>query len=149
MRRRNIVLCIGLLSTAHGQMAPEFIINPAKPFVYVRFDHAGDRKPTSLEEPSSGLWLRLVNNCRLPIRVLGFDIGTGDPGLGLTYSVVAESAIADNEILTEMPKGYPFHVGSRITIPGGKDVLFSIPANHVTKDWHIEIDFTFALTDPK
>ena len=110
---------------------------------------ASDRKPTSLEEPSSGLWLRLVNNCRLPIRVLGFDIGTGDPGLGLTHSVVAESAIADNEILTEMPKGYPFHVGSRITIPGGKDVLFSIPANHVTKDWHIEIDFTFALTDPK
>ncbi len=43
----------------------------------------------------------------------------------------------------EMPLGYWFEVGSSDTIPSGKAVLFSIPTNHLGKDWHIEIPFSF------
>jgi hypothetical protein len=43
----------------------------------------------------------------------------------------------------KMPFGYWFEVGSSDTIPPGKAVLFSIPTNHLGKDWHMEIPFSF------
>jgi hypothetical protein len=46
---------------------------------------------------------------------------------------------------TEMPKGTMFHVGSAQVLPPSKNILFSIPVNHLGKKWHIEIPFTFDL----
>jgi hypothetical protein len=43
----------------------------------------------------------------------------------------------------KMPFGYWFEVGSSDVIPPGMAVLFSIPTNHLSKEWHIEIPFSF------
>lgn len=51
-----------------------------------------------------------------------------------------------NELAAEeMPRGYTMDVGSSITIAPGKAILFSIPTNHISERWHIEIRFEFEL----
>jgi len=49
----------------------------------------------------------------------------------------------------KMPGGYMMDVGSLVTIMPGKQILFSIPINHVSKRWHIEIPFEFDLPKGK
>lgn len=50
-----------------------FRLNPAFPFVYLKFDHIGAGKKEFSNEPTTRIWLRLVNNCHLPIVVRGGD----------------------------------------------------------------------------
>ena len=42
-----------------------------------------------------------------------------------------------------------FHVASLITIGPGEEILFSLPVNHLNKNWHIEIPFNFELPQGK
>ena len=69
------------MAQTHPTVPSQFVIDPAEPYVYIKFDHIGRRKPATEGEGSEGLWLRLVNNCNLPITVFTFDLGTGDPEL--------------------------------------------------------------------
>ena len=48
-----------------------------------------------------------------------------------------------------MPRGQVIDVGSLVTIMPGKDVLFSIPINHLSDRWHVEIQFEFDLAKGK
>ena len=65
-----------------------FIIDQSKPYVYLKFDHIGPRKPVQNGEGNMGLWLRVVNNCRIPIVFMSFNMPTGEPGVGLMDEVV-------------------------------------------------------------
>lgn len=129
----------------------QFVINRAEPYVYIKFDHVGKRKPATEGEESEGLWLRLVNNCNLPISVLTFDLGTGDPGVGVPYSVVPISGFRgpSEDQLKTMPHGYASDVGTSAKIPPGGNLLFSIPLDRVTPQWYIRVRFDFALPGPK
>ncbi|HXX20792.1 MAG TPA: hypothetical protein VEJ46_15415 [Candidatus Acidoferrum sp.] len=50
----------------------------------------------------------------------------------------------------EMPIGYgDIDVSSIETIPPGGAVFFSVPLNHLSKSWHMEIPFTFELPDAR
>jgi len=53
------------------------------------------------------------------------------------------------QYVEKMPGGYMMDVGSLVTIMPGKQILFSIPINHVSKRWHIEIPFEFDLPKGK
>src|ERR1700688_3413551 len=46
-----------------------FVINPNRPYVYLKFDHIGKGIQRWESEPTSRIWLLLTNNCRLPITV--------------------------------------------------------------------------------
>ena len=145
---RVLLVCLIALSSLLAQPGT-FAIEKQKPFVYVKFDHFGSMKVTPQRE-TSNLWLRLVNNCRLSIVVLANDLGKGVPGVALNYEVVREGGFQEGQRETiQSPKGNSFHVGSRLTIAPGKDLLFSVPSNHVSEDWHIELDFAFGLPDPR
>lgn len=151
MNRRSFFIGLCSLSSLQAQAASNLVVDSARPYVYIKFDHAGFQKRQSTPADSNArrIWLRLVNNCRLPIRVMGFDPGTGDAGIGLSYSVVPESGITETGSALEAPKGAPRHAGTRINVAAAHDVLFSIPASHVAPEWHIEIEFEFDLPDPK
>ena len=73
----SLALLMALLF-ATGMAAPitsgQFVIDGSKPYAYVSFDHIGDRRPAAESEESKGLWLRLVNNCNLPITIMTFDL---------------------------------------------------------------------------
>ena len=92
------------------------MIDPSKPYVYLIFDHIGKREPISKHEPATGIWLRLVNNCRVPVIIATFDPGTGDPGLGVYDEIISvpangpsvrspSKAVESSE--EQPPEGYP------------------------------------------
>jgi hypothetical protein len=49
----------------------------------------------------------------------------------------------------QIPRGYMEEVGSLVTINPRREILFSMPANHLSKRWHIEIPFEFGLPKGK
>jgi hypothetical protein len=138
-----------------SQPNPDFRINPAKPFVYIEFSRVGPRKPFRRGEPESGLWLRLVNNCRLPIEVTKWG-SDADPEV--EHEVVYDEPYMvrvtpdgkqhpEHRPRSEMPHGYSFLdvVDSLVVLPGN-ELEFSVPVNHVTADWHIELPFHFKFS---
>jgi len=92
----TLLLCINLSTASSlendGPKRSNFLIDPSKDFVYLKFDHVGDREPLSPEEPPNGLWLRLVNNCRIPIVVAVFDAGALNAGVGVFDELVPLAA---------------------------------------------------------
>lgn len=142
--------------------ASAFVIDKSEPYVYLKFDHTGQRRPLSRREPDKGLWIRLVNNCRIPIIVATFDPGTSDPGSGVYDEVVpvdlnapplghglraGESASTPAEEKNEtIPEGYSAgDVLSTTTIAPGTSLLISLPANHVGASWKLQIRFYLDL----
>ncbi len=50
-----------------------FVLDNSRPYAYVEFDHVGPRKPLYQWEPNVGIWIRIVNNCRIPLRFMKFS----------------------------------------------------------------------------
>jgi hypothetical protein len=62
----------------------DFLIDTSKPYVYLELDHVGPRKPLRGDEPNTGIWLRLKNNCRVPIVVVAIKDMLQNPEGALT-----------------------------------------------------------------
>jgi hypothetical protein len=123
----------------------------------------GEREPLSPDEPSKGLWLRFVNNCRLPIIVAIFNTENTkrEPGVGVYDEVVArpqKGPIVHFDIPGKTqarpaappeqapPEGYALpHVFSTTAISPGENLLFNLPLNHVGPSWALQIRFYLAL----
>jgi hypothetical protein len=139
---------------ALAQTAPQLARDTTRPFAYIQFDHAGPRQPESSDEPPRGLWLRLVNNSVFPITVRVRNSGT-DPDRTIVEDIIApevrripKSGPVD---YGPMPKGYASAVdvvGSE-TVNPGKDLLFTVPVNHVAPGWFLEVPFQFDLPPAK
>lgn len=151
----------------------DFVLDASKPYVYLQFDHIGPRKPIQAGEPSMGLWLRIVNNCVVPIRIGTFSLPTGEVGIGVLDEVVPEAgggvriaaddgAVPIEPILPQggtdkprptpkaiIPEGYSAEVHSTTTIAPGGSILFSAPSNHVGPAWFMRIRFTLAVSRPE
>ena len=112
-------------------------------------DSSGHRDPVVKGENPQGLWLRLVNNSRIPIQVRTFDLGTGDHEVGINYDVVAVGGIVDEPPPVAKPRGYSSAVGSPAVIEPGQFLLFSIPSDHVSKWWYIQARFDLVLPSPR
>jgi len=155
----------------------KFLIDKSKPYVYLSIDHIGPRKPLSVVEPNVGIYLRLYNNCSLPIVVRTFSLYSGNstdeigvmdnvvmnptdllefygnlPPMSALYPPIIlgvptkSSADRQPETKKTMPYGYNVQEwGSYITIPPGGNIYFSLPIDHVSDKWHVEIPFTFNL----
>ena len=192
----SICIAVSLLGTKFARakeasMVDDFVLNPSKPYVYLVLDHVGPRKPLRDGEANKGVWLRLVNNCRLPLVIIASKAsanvadgafwvqdevvpnkpspGTESEGAGVGYEPGqedlteiflhpnegeaevrgAEKAARSSREVTKRPHGYNdgYQPGPQVlkVIPPGGEVLFSLPINHVSKTWHFEVPFRFAL----
>ena len=142
-----------LAFVAHAQVKPrDFLIDDSKDYVYLKFDHLGKRQRLNGDQVSQGLWIRLVNNCRIPVIVATFDPGTSDPGVGVYDEIVAKREHGPMPQLGRQPRhsagqepipeGYaPSDTYSTTRVLPGGDVLFSVPANHVGPSWSLHIRF--------
>lgn len=160
MKRLSLVLQCLIIAAVAGVAQSDNLrltIDNSKPYVYIRFDHLGQRKPISEREMTCGIWLRIANNSRVPISVRTFDPGTPDPGIGLMHEVVKvvapigagpSSSVRDLEA-SGPPIGYDLDVGSRTVIAPGRDLLFAVPADHVNPKWYIRVRFEFDLPETK
>lgn len=123
-------------------------LDPTKPFVYIKFDHAGPRQRVEDGEPDQGLWLRLVNNSILPVEVR-VNAAATDPEMTLLPDYVTPRIIpipkSGSSSHETMPRGYSFHVSTLTTIDPGKDILFSVPVNHVRPGWFLQVPFQLVL----
>lgn len=195
--------CFSITANAQGieaemhRHAAEFRIEASKPYVYVEVDHIGPRTPLREGEPSDGIWLRLKNNCQVPIVIITLraskviterTIGVadevvptpqqtvGDYGLEKVFhqpgeedftdiflspnmneaevdAAIAEAHGSPNDVERKeakfRPHGYNhgYHPGIQVltVVPPGGEIPFSVPSNHVSKSWHFEIPFRFAL----
>lgn len=115
----------------------------------IAFDHVGHRSPVMKSENPQALWLWLVNNSRIPIQVLTFDLGTGDHEVGINYDVVVVPGLVDTPPPTTKPRGYSSEVGSPAVINPGRSLVFSIPRDHVSKWWYIQARFDLVLPTPR
>jgi hypothetical protein len=143
-------LTLSLCILVAGFQAPHkrFVIDESMPYVYLAFDHFGKRKPIGRDEDFRGLWLRLVNNCSLPIRTDTFEPETGDPGVGILDDVIVPSNIlitsnyqSGDEAQQTPPRGYSRDIVTTTVVAPGSSLLFSVPANHVTEKWYLRVRF--------
>jgi hypothetical protein len=153
----RFVICLTLFSLLGlAQEKPsDFVLDHGKPWAYLRLDHVGPRKPFFRGEGEVGIWLRVVNNCRLPFKL--FTMGAGSDGQGelLLDEVVPveEGFTISSSIPSEPPQqadrprppaGYwgrepdLVHVA---TVNPGEDILFSVPRDHVGKQWYMRVEF--------
>jgi hypothetical protein len=157
------ILLFGASAFSQVLKPSDFVIDPSKPYVYLKFDHIGSRKPHQDGESHTGLWLRVVNNCRIPIV---FRASGGLPGE--IEAVLEDEVVEDEPILTiigsdqEMqeyerdlklrkerlkhkPIGYSFEVSGVAHVQPGQELLFSFPLNHVDEFWYLRIKFALDL----
>jgi hypothetical protein len=151
------VLLCGILSdhAAVPQTAPKLTLDTTKPFAYIEFDHTGHRVPEADDEPSKGLWLRLVNNSVFPILVRVHNSQTVSDRMIIEDLVTAfqirripKSGFVD---YGPMPMGYTSasDVAGTEKIDPGKEFLFSVPTNHVAPAWYLQVPFQFDLPPTK
>jgi hypothetical protein len=93
----NFCLSINALNAAQvpkdgAQDYSKFLIDTTKPYVYLEVDHIGPRKPLRNDEPKTGIWLHLRNNCKLPIAVLAIGERQAGPkeGIALQDEIVPQ-----------------------------------------------------------
>jgi hypothetical protein len=157
-----VILILGWNLSAQQQTGePNFIINPDRPYLYIQFDHFGPGTPENDNEARNRVWLRLVNNCAVSIRIVvnGFAEGHKPADeIAIQDEVVEDPPpfITSEPPLGEEAKpfkrpsyGYGSDVGSPFYIRPGKDILFSLPTSQFMKGWHIEISYNFALPQGK
>lgn len=133
------------------QNQPKLALDSTKPFAYIEFDHTGQREPEAPDEPSRGLWLRLVNNSVLPILVRVHNSQTvadrtivEDVVTGFQIRRIPKSGFFD---YGPMPAGYTSasDVAGTEKIGPGKELMFSVPINHVAPAWFLQVGFQFDL----
>jgi hypothetical protein len=163
-----VSLCFASPQAQKSGNGNSFVINPNRPYVYLKFDHIGKGIQRSESEPTSRIWLLLTNNCRLPITVNTYGVPDGSPKdeQGVMDMIVAiepprvmfSGIMRDGTVVPkpfvkanpdELPHDYWFEVGSFQSIPPGKALLFSVPINHVGPQWSFEIPFHFEVTKGK
>ncbi len=162
---KRLSLCFlffsGLNAFAQNGGFQKFVIDQSKPYVYLKFDHIGPREPLGKGENNTGLWLRVVNNCRIPIVFRSEGMPNDEPGVVLEDEVVAEEPMLtifdktpqeleamEHERLLRLkhkPAGYSFETFGVARVQPGQDLLFSFPLNHVDEDWYMVVKFALDL----
>jgi|GEM_PF-2455618 len=156
-----LLLCLVTNVTAQDKSTQNFVLDQTKPYVYLKFDHIGPRKPLRAGESGTGLWLRVVNNCRLPIVFTSYSMPPSVAGVGLMDEVVEtepmlqiySTAEERREIqrreklrkLKHKPEGYSSETSGVVRVQPGEDILFSVPLNHVDYDWYMRVKFALDL----
>lgn len=136
---------------AESQVQAKLALDETKPIVYIQFDHAGPRQPVQEGEPPNGLWLRLVNNSVLPIVVRANGSAT-DSTMTLLPDVITAvkgRIPRSGPIHGKMPSGYSSDTGSTLSVDPGKSLVFSVPTNHVSPSWYMQVPFEFSLPPVK
>lgn len=91
MRPAFVALVLAVSHVAQQPPQQPFSLDAKRPYVYLQFDHVGQRKPLGPDESDRGLWLRFVNNCRLPVAIWTSNAETGDSGISVEDEVVPVS----------------------------------------------------------
>lgn len=150
-----IFVCLGQIFgiSANAQSPPRTIsIDSKRPYVDVVFERYGKRRPVFEGDGELGVWLRLRNNCILPLKVYVLRRRNENEGVLLVHRIFEESNTlmappVKSQVMVQRPNGYVnTDLVSLITIESKASALFSVPLFHVTRSWDLQIEIF--LQDP-
>jgi hypothetical protein len=163
---RLALLLVVLSGSSFAQdIKSNFVLDQSKPYVYLKFDHIGPRKPYEAREGNTGLWLRVVNNCRISILFRGSDAPEGGPGVVIDDEVIPDEPMMQifstpeegaeierkarerEQQLKHKPQGYESEVSGVVRLQPGEEILFSVPLNHVGEYWFMRVKFALDLNN--
>jgi hypothetical protein len=153
------------------QTTESFVLNDSNPYVYLKLDHVGPRKPLMKGEPATGVWMRIVNNCRVPILVPTVGSRTSSGEIEVLDEVVTvgrstvkfaaetpevsrpgekeEVAPSQPPPSDEAPEGYadyPNDTPGLTEVLPGNSLLFSVPIDHVVgHDRYMRVRFSLEI----
>jgi hypothetical protein len=157
----------------------DFVIDPGRPFVYLQFERIGPARSGDEPIDRMWLRLINNCDVTILVRAFGaahghsFDAATmgatrehSDDEIGVMDDVVpnpesyARMSLAGSdgkvqqfpapiEDQGKMPRGYSWDFYASVSVAPGQHALFSLPVNHISKKWHIEIPFEFDLQTRK
>ena len=158
----SFALVLVLSSVAQdARSTNDFVIDENRQYVYLVFDHMGKGPRFADDEPATRIWFKLVNNCRVPIRVRTFGTPKGslDGEIGVLHYVVRDDERMEitsdldptrsRKAEPKMPVGYVAEVSSAAAIAPNHSLLFSIPTTNLNDSWHIEIPYEFKVPTGK
>jgi hypothetical protein len=67
-----------------------FLIDESKPYLYLELDHVGPRRPLREGEPTTGIWLKLKNNCEVTVVILALGVKSDTEALSVADEVVPD-----------------------------------------------------------
>jgi hypothetical protein len=156
-----VIILVAFSAAQEATSKGDFVIDENRQYVYLLFDHMGKGPRFADGEPATRIWFKLVNNCRIPIRVRTFGTPKGslDGEVGVLHDVVRDekgiTVTSDLEPTRntkgepKMPTGYVAEVSSAATIAPNDSLLFSVPTTHLNYSWHIEIPYEFRVPTGK
>ena len=159
-----IAFVVVLVASSAAQAAHstnDFVIDKNRQYVYLVFHHIGKGPRFADSEPATRIWFKLVNNCRVSIRVRTFEPPKGslEGEVGVLHDVARDVQMvritSDLEPTRstnrepKMPIGYVAEVSSTATIAPNASLLFSVPTTHLNDRWHIEIPYEFEVPTGK
>jgi hypothetical protein len=122
-RATLLSMCIAVSSLASFARAKEastvddFVLHPSRPYVYLVLDRTGPRKPLRDGEANEGMWLRLVNNCRLPLVIIASKSST---------NVADEAFWVQDEVVPNKPSPGTDSEGAAVGYEPGQEGLTGI-----------------------
>jgi hypothetical protein len=137
-----------------------FVIDRNRPFIDIAFHSTGKRFPVFPEESTRGLWLALRNNCTYTARVRVLNVKNQNEGALVAHEVMSASkyqsemslppgALAAASTLKQ-PQGYGTgHTANFAEIRPENELAFSVPLEHVTRNWFIRVEVELELPQPK
>ncbi|HEX8286886.1 MAG TPA: hypothetical protein VF556_02765 [Pyrinomonadaceae bacterium] len=140
-----LIIC-GLLFPVYAQSAKSISlkVTETKPSVYISFDHSGKQKALFEGESNNRTWLRLHNNTKLNLFLCVFDVDKKYGNKGLFYDV---ERIAISQEKEQIPAGYGRIDDCEVfTLLSGKNLLFSLPSEHIGKGLFIKVRFHYGWT---
>ena len=155
-----VIFVVSSTAAQDARSTNDFVIDENRQYVYLVFDHMGKGPRFADDELATRIWFRLVNNCRVPIRVRTFGTPKGslDGEVGVLHDVVSDEMIETTFDLDpprsrkgerKMPVGYVAELSSAATIAPNDSLLFSVPTSHLNDSWHIEIPYEFKVPTGK
>ena len=110
--------------------------------VLLSFDHVAKPVLSRRDSDPALLWLRLRNKGREPIHVLATAPEGGAEGMELVHEIVEAGNAKPALGWISPPTRYsPVNEATTVEILAGKDLLFSVPLNHVGPSWRLRLNF--------
>jgi hypothetical protein len=160
----GMLLLLSASSLAAPGQESGFVLDDSRAWIDIAYRRVGKRVPVFPKESEHGLWLALRNNCRYPIRVETLDTldePNKNEGKLLVHDVVpivtsiystplppgapAAKILANAKL--EKPPGYalPGDFAIDAEVKPGKELLFSVPLESVTRKWFIRMRIDFRI----
>jgi len=130
------ISAIGMQTKKHPIQS--FLIDPKMPGTFIAFEKVGSRSPVFLGEGSTGIWLSIHNNYRVPIEVPTYGVEKQGE-VGMVYDTVSlETSVSANSV-----PGHHIDVSGTSRLDPGETLIFSIPAEDLPQSAYLRVRFHF------